>query len=247
MYFVRFSADRYILLLLHVDDGFGWGDNPKDVENFLATLGKKYTIKSCLYPKSFLKIDIDYKSDVSITLSQEKYITDAVDGFGVKGVPTKTIPIKAGTYLSPGSEQEQQEVGDEGIEFFMSVVGTIGYLANKTRSDISFVHNQLSQFIQKPTKAHIEIAIDVLLYPMHTKNFALRYGVVQDRECRVVCYSDANFPPTPDAKATAGSCIFLVSHNMYYLIAWHTNKLKHICDSTEHESYPVVQRPQSTA
>ncbi|CAJ2651510.1 uncharacterized mitochondrial protein AtMg00810-like [Trifolium pratense] len=104
------------------------------------------------------------------------------------------------------------------ISAYRRLVGKLLYL-NATRPDITFITQQLSQYLSNPTINHYNAAIRVLKY----LKFCLGRGLFfpGDSSLHLISVSDADWADCKDTRRSiSGQCFFLGKS----LISWHTKK-----------------------
>ena len=114
------------------------------------------------------------------------------------------IPISNVDCPSKGSKEEKEMKCCN----YRGLIGSLNYLANTSRPDITFVVRSLSRFVQNPGKLHWNQAKHVLRQLKATENRKL-YCEKADK-MRFVGYSDADCAGKIDSrKSTNGYCFFL--------------------------------------
>ena len=88
-------------------------------------------------------------------------------------------PMEYGTKIIPCKEGE--EVPPEQFDY-RGIVGSLLYIAQATRPDISFAVTALSRHVNRPSKHHTECAIHVLRYLLVTKNIGITYHKSEEKD-----------------------------------------------------------------
>jgi hypothetical protein len=211
--------------------GFAMTDEGRD--NFLNCLGKIHKIKSTTSPSLLLHMQIKEGEDNSLLLSQDNYIADILKRFGMENLRPKRVPLEKGYNILPCEHGESGCASSEEQELFRAEIGSLSYLARNARADLLSVVQQLSQYMHNPCKKHLEFCRNIFAYLLHTPHCALKYAGQTGVTPKLVGYTDANFPNTPDAKATIGCMWFLDYGSHRNLITWFSRKQRHVVDSTE--------------
>ncbi|GBL95368.1 Retrovirus-related Pol polyprotein from transposon TNT 1-94 [Araneus ventricosus] len=104
---------------------------------------------------------------------------------------------------------------------YRSLLGSLSYIASRTRPDISYAVNILSQFQENPGIIHWNILLKLLGYLSTTRGLQLNLSRVSD--LNVECYSDADFAANRDDRVSIGGFIILLDE---VPISWRTSKQK---------------------
>jgi len=107
--------------------------------------------------KYFLGIEVAH-SKQGISLCQRKYCLDLLDDSNTIGYKPISTPSNSSIKLHLDSSSPYDD-----IPAYRRLVGKLPYL-NTTEPDITFITQQLSQFLSKPTQAHHNAALRVLRY-----------------------------------------------------------------------------------
>ena len=91
-----------------------------------------------------------------IEISQESYIEKRLENFGMSNAITAfspaldKVPISSVDFPSKGGREEEEMMCCN----YRGLVGSLNYLANTSRPDITFVVSSLSRFVHKPGRQH---------------------------------------------------------------------------------------------
>jgi hypothetical protein len=120
-----------------------------------------------------------------IFVSQNKYVGELLNKFGMTECNPVSTPLEPNLKLT---SQEGNEFEDEIT--YNNLVGSLVYLTT-TRTNISFVFEILSRFMQNPCEGHFSDAKRVLKYLKGTQYFGIRYSKVDD--FNLIRYFDSKF------------------------------------------------------
>ena len=129
----------------------------------------------------------------TLNLSQSAYVEDVAGKykFDVDHANKKVnIPIKTDD-PGPSTPLTQDQAG-----VYASLVGSLLYLANCTRPDISFAVGVLSRHMARPEENHLKMAKYLLRYCINTKELGLEFGPSNGSGANpllVVGYSDTDY------------------------------------------------------
>ncbi|XP_065873013.1 uncharacterized mitochondrial protein AtMg00810-like [Euphorbia lathyris] len=201
------------------------GSNDNLIDDVKSFLHKLFTIKDLGSAKYFLGIEIAHSS-TGILLSQTKYINDIIQDAGLIDATTVANPMTHSIILSePGLPLTDPFV-------YRRLIGRLLYL-QFTRPDLTFVTQQLSQYMQTPCDHHLKAVLHVLRYLKGTSHFGLLYPSSSDLNI-VTAYCDANWGKCKETRRSiTGYCIFLGSS----LISWKTKKQNTVSRSSAEVEY----------
>lgn len=141
-------------------------------------MAKHFKIKDLGPIQCILGLDITRNhSNRQLFISQEKYVKEILERFGMTDCVPISTPMEVGMVLlklmSPRNPQE--------VEFmknipYMSVVGAILFLMQGTHPDLSYIASVLGQFNSCPGPQHWSAAKRVLCYLKGMSTYHLCYG-----------------------------------------------------------------------
>jgi hypothetical protein len=223
-----------------VDDLAIVGKHKDKVMKFKEEIMKIFEIHDLGEIKDFLGASIvrDRENKVLYMKNTAK-IDEYVEKFGLGG---ETKPVKVPLSPSfvvtkepftevPATEFEVKRVYGSGTllpkgHFYGELIGSLLYIANSTRPDISTAASVLSQFREKPTTAHLNEALRVLRYLKDTRQHALRLGgggpVME-------VFTDADYAGCLDTRRSRSGFLVKVLGGV---VSWASKKQKTIAQST---------------
>ena len=173
----------------------------------------------------------------TILLSQRHMIEDKLAQFELletRPVSTPLMPnqaVQPDPHHKPGKEdsedpavqhqraQDSQPLKKEEHDRYMSIVGSLQYLAIVTRPDITFAASALARYMNNPTRFQLKCAERTLRYLGHTKDLTLTYsGAGKDsNKAMLLGYSDADCAGcTVSARSTSGMVITYQGMPIYW-------------------------------
>ena len=166
-------------------------------------------------------------------IHQHSYISKIYQTYEKYKPPISSLPIAVGTVLSksqcPNSQEEDSTMSKLP---FRNLLGCLSFLASRTRPDISYAINILSQFQSNPGLAHWNVLLKLLGYVYYTKDYKLNISQVSQNE--INCYSDADFAANRDDRISIGGTILFIDSSP---IIWRTFKQKCVSLSTLEAEY----------
>jgi hypothetical protein len=157
-----------------------------------------------------------------IYLSQAQYITDLLSQTKMSNcnpAPTPEIPnSRLHSGMCPQSDSERilmQTIG------YREAVGSLLYLATKTRPDIAHAVQQVAQFCENPGKQHWDAIKYILRYLRHTKTHGIEYcgtsqllhayfGQAPTNLPYAAMFADSDWANDPDKRKSVGGYAFMM-------------------------------------
>ena len=189
-----------------VDDETGVGSR-QQLDRVASMFNQKYGISGEGEMRWTLGIGVARDRDTHIiSLSQEEYIRNLVERFGLQDTNTVTTPLEPGAILTreqcPTTPAELQ--GMTGNRY-RELIGSLQYVALATRPDISFAISKLAQFLVNPAQIHLDAALRVLRYLKGTRRWTLNLGGdIAD----IAGYTDSDWGGDRDDRKSIGAYIF---------------------------------------
>jgi hypothetical protein len=121
---------------------------------------------------------------------------------------------------------------------YRQIVGSVLYVSNVTRPDITHTVNMLARFVSCPTLKHLTAGIHLLRYLKHTKKMKLLFRCSDTPNWMLTIYTDSNWGGDKgDRKSTTGYLV-MVNGNC---VAWQSKKQTTIAlSSMEAEYYAIA-------
>ncbi|KAH9141602.1 hypothetical protein AeRB84_009111 [Aphanomyces euteiches] len=230
--YVLHNGDAYIVV--YVDDLILCASSLGLVTKFEQFMDSKFSIKKLGDLEFCLGVQIsrDEKSS-TIRLCQESFINQLLERFSVDQHGLLQ-PMKV-----------RRNVSEENVDStsqYRELIGSLLYLHQWTRPDISFAVSYLSGFLSKPSKTHFNAAIDVLRYLKKTKHESLALG--GKSTLKLVGYSDADWASDHvDRKSQTGYVFLLGNHPL----SWRSIKQILVAASSVEAEYVALNSAVSEA
>jgi hypothetical protein len=147
---------------------------------------------------------------IGIVMCQERYALNMLNRFGMQNCKPVDSPMVPGTKLA-----HEGDVLPEDNEY-AAIVGSLLYLATKTRPDISHAVGVLSRFMSCPRMPHLQAAKRVLRYIAKNPGAGIFFRgrtFKESRSPRLICtmYSDADFAGDPVMRKSTTGIVFMVN------------------------------------
>jgi hypothetical protein len=133
-----------------MDDGLACSNRPKVFKAILEHLRKKFQVRT-LPPNRFVGLDITRnREDRTPLVNQSDFIRRILKRYNMEDCNQVSIPAdpnnRVNAKMSPNTEEDKREMEKCPVR---EAIGSLIYLANKPRPDISFAVNQISVFCIK--------------------------------------------------------------------------------------------------
>lgn len=221
-----------VILLLYVDDIIILSKNKSIIKDVIAKLESHFDLKVLGETRKLLGVEFQQINN-DIYIHQHSYISKIYQTYEKYKPPISSLPIAVGTILSksqcPSSQDEDSIVSKLP---YRNLLGCLSFLASRTRPDITYAINILSQFQSNPGMAHWNVLLKLLGYVYFTKNYKLNISQVSNNE--INCYSDADFAANRDDRISIGGTILFIDGSP---IIWRTFKQKCVSLSTLEAEY----------
>ncbi|XP_075096291.1 uncharacterized protein LOC142174402 [Nicotiana tabacum] len=214
----------------YVDDIILTGDDLHEISALKHFLDSEFKIKDLGSLHYVLGIEVNALPD-GVVLNQRKFTSDLLKEYDCMDVYSVVSPLDLNQKL-------KADVGDllPSPEKYRSLVGKLLFLT-RTRPDICFSVQHLSQFMQTPWVPHMIAALHLLRYLKGTPDLGLFY--FNSNDFSIKAYSDSDWAACPDIrKSVSGFCIFLGDS----LIGWKSKKQPVISLSSAEAEYRAISK-----
>jgi hypothetical protein len=162
------------IFVLHVDDIISASSSPEETNRFRGKLKSQWEISDLGPIKHALRIAVsrDPPSRL-IHLSQTALIDRVVEQFGQKDAHPADTPMVQGFRVERPDKSIHHS--DKSIPY-QELIGSLMYIANATRPDISLAVGRLASVMDCYTTDHWKAAVRVLHYLKGTRTLSLRLG-----------------------------------------------------------------------
>jgi hypothetical protein len=245
--FIRRTKDGIpVIIMTYVDDMAIMSPSRDLVAEFKCQLAEKFEIEDNGPIRSFLGLKVIRNrtgTTRTLELSQKTYIESLVKEFlHGESVNSKPTPFEPNQRLEPNPDPVDEKLRTE----YQQLVGSLMWLAMRTRLDIAYHVSLLSRFLQNPSRSHWGAAKRVLRYLHGTKHFVIAYSgpnsAENHPELGLQAFSDASFAMVQSKHSQSGFVCFAASGP----IAWYSSKQPIITlSSTEAEYVGLVTAARS--
>jgi len=225
---VKKSAYDITALLVYVDDVVLIGNNIAEINVVKVHLHSRFHIKDLGLIKYLLGLEVSCSLD-GLVLNQRKYCLDLISETGMLECKLATTPSDPSIKLHA---DERALLPDPSS--FRRLIGKLRYLTN-TRPDISFVVQQLSQFVSSLREPHMQQALRIIRYMKNALGYGLLYK--SNTSFKIQAFSDSDWATCATTRrSVSGYSVFLGTS----LVAWKSKKQTTISRSSSEAEYRAL-------
>ena len=236
VYFKRYPGEKFIILLLYVDDMLIVGQDRAQISKLKEELAESFEMKDLGPAKQILGMEITRdRKNRRLWLSQERYVERILERFNMKEAKPVTTPLGGHYKLSksscPSTEEENKKMA---VIPYSSAVGSLMYAMVCTRPDIAHAVGVVSRFLSNPGKQHWEAVKWIFRYLRRTSKLCLSFG----REKLVLeGYTDADMAGDLDGRKSTSGYLFTFAGGA---VSWQSKLQKCVALSTTEAEYIAV-------
>ena len=207
VYVRKFPNDKFVILLLYVDDILIVGQDASVIENLKKDLFKSFDMKDLGPARKILGMQILHdKKAKKLWLSQEKYIERILERFNMKHA--KPVNTHLGSHFKlrkRSCSSSKKEKGDIASTIYSSAVGSLMYAMVCTRPNIAHAVGVVSRFMVNLGKDHWEAVKWIFRYLRGSSKLCLTFG---DSKLVLEGYVDANWAGDIDCRKSTSGYLF---------------------------------------
>ena len=213
-FYIKTRDKSVINVIIWVDDVLISSNNLQALNEFKINLSNTFRMKDLGSLSYFLGIKFDLKAHC-IKMNQSKHISKILDRFQMNNCFPKYSPcdVNVTNFDFPDSKLCD-------IKLYQEIVGSLIYVMSCTRPDICYIVSKLSQYMHKPTNAHLQLAKNVLKYLKATIDYSLTF--TKSDNFSLVGYCDSDWGSSSDRKSISGQCFQMNKNGP--LISWRSKK-----------------------
>jgi hypothetical protein len=236
------GGDARAFIVTYVDDLLIICKSDERVREIKDELKERFKVHDLGEVNNFLGSEVkrDREGGV-IVISNAQKIRDLAESFGIsesdRGYSTPMCKSFVQTELPQG------KVGEESVgagsplpegHRYLELVGSLQYLANTTRPDISHAVSLLARYRASPTTAHMRAGLRIVRYLLGMKDMGLMYGGQGKQD--LTGFVDSDFAGDVDSRKSTTGFVFMLnggavswvskSNNQLQLPPWRQNSLR---------------------
>jgi Reverse transcriptase (RNA-dependent DNA polymerase) len=218
-----------VIILVFVDDIQVTGPNTKAIKDLQTGLKANFKIKD-IEPDTYLGLHIERNGN-SLRLHQASYTQRILKRFGFD--KAKKVP----TPMTDHSLQSHE--GESNIDIkrtYLEAIGSLLFLANRTRPDIEFGVNFLARFSNNPSSEHWAAVKRIFRYLAGTIDLGIHYQE-KPGERFLFGYCDADFAGDLDHRKSTSGYLFILGGGP---ISWKSQLQRAVTLSTTEAEYAAL-------
>ncbi|MCP3664820.1 MAG: DDE-type integrase/transposase/recombinase [Gammaproteobacteria bacterium] len=226
--YTRMVDGELVLLAVYVDDIILAAKSDSVIQSVKNSFSERFGIKDLGPLHYFLGMQV-HQSTEGVWLGQPQYSKKVLEKFQMADCIKAATPMETGAVLVQKPEDSKKF---ENPTVFQSAIGSLLYLANCTRPDLSYSVHKLAQFAKDPYGVHWKAVKRVLAYVKGTLDLGIKFQA--DSEEYLVAYADADYAGDLDKRrSTSGNVMFCGGAP----IAWLSQKQPVVALSTAEAEY----------
>ena len=213
---IFYSPTGQAVIFIYVDDIGIIAKYIQLVQKIKDEIREKFKLRDNGSIKNFLGISFDYQKENKLLLMSMKDKIHDLYNRNRDLLPKSTkVPLNDSVKLNVESPLAVD------VYRYQSIVGSINFIATRTRPDLTPYINQLAKSMKSPTVHHEQLLFKLVAYLQRTINFCLQYdGSVGAGTVEV--YSDSNYgdKEVTDGKSHTGTVVTYSGQP----VAWYSKK-----------------------
>uniref|UniRef100_A0A3Q7G220 Reverse transcriptase Ty1/copia-type domain-containing protein n=1 Tax=Solanum lycopersicum TaxID=4081 RepID=A0A3Q7G220_SOLLC len=161
------ESNKIVLILVYVDDLLITGSNSQLIQNTKTMLQAHFKIKDLGEMRYFLGLEIARNKE-GIIVNQRKFTLDLISEFGMAGTKPVSTSLEVNQRFTSQEfdmhfvpQETHDDIALNDPTGYQKLIGKLLYLT-MTRPVISYAVQNLSQFMHKPKKSHMDGSLRVV-------------------------------------------------------------------------------------
>lgn len=223
------------VLIYYVDDILLFSKSRNCINEILSLIKNKFDIKILGKTQKLLGIEF-LENNKQLFIHQQTYINKLYNDYQSYDIKLSTLPISKNLKLSkrdcPDTDIESKKMKSFP---YRNLLGSLAFIANRTRPDITFAVNFLSQYQENPGFKHWQALLRLLGYLKYTSHYMLNLSNVCS--LNLIAYADADYASNIDDRKSCSGYLLLLDQAP---ISWSSRRQKCVALSTLESEYVAV-------
>lgn len=229
------NSDNIIILAVYVDDMIVLWKNESMKDSLIENLKKEFKMKDLGFAKSFLGVTLNYKVGETLKIDQQPYIEKVLKRFDMVTCNPVMTPMDPNVKFDINNKNDGEESFPKPNYPYQELIGSLLFLAQVTRPDISYAVNLLSRFNNNFETQHWVAAKRILRYLKYTINYQLTFE--KEKSFETLCFSDADYAADPQQRKSVSGYVLLKKGGA---IAWGSKRQQTTALSTCEAEYMAM-------
>jgi len=209
--YTRNEGSLIVIVIIWVDDIIVASNSNCMIDSIKDSLKQAFKMKDLGRISHFLGIDFEFR-DGAIRINQSKFIEKIIKRFDMLDCKPRILPCD----LCVANLTSVSSSNLKCAKLYREIIGSLIYVMSCTRPDLCYVVSRLSQFMNQPTEAHLNIAKNVLRYLKFTADYSLTFRKSSTIELFGFC--DSDWAASESRKSISGYCFKLSSESA--MVSW---------------------------
>jgi hypothetical protein len=225
---VFINTKSIMVMMIYVDDIIIMGPQDEIIVAFKSSLNHDFKVTDEGEASFFLGMQIE-KTGQGLKIHQDSYVQQMFTKYNLIDIRPTKAPLDV---LKKLQTNPNHTASDSFRHEYMSKIGSLNYLASKTRPDISYAISLLSRFSKNPTQEHMDGVTHVFSYIAGTPDFGLKLNADNDLQLRG--YVDADWGMCKDTYRSQTGYIYTLGGSP---ISWASQRQQSVGTSSTHAEY----------
>jgi transposase InsO family protein len=200
-----------LIILVYVDDALIMAKNDEAIRRVIEILEAEFIVKVFNTVEHFIGLNIQIENG-KIRLNQTKFISELATKYGLNLRRKTETPME----MKIDFCKLNSTTTNSCVTKFQKLLGSLNYVCERSRPDISYAVNKLSRFANCATEEHFKYLLRILKYLKYTEELEMVYENHMEAES-FECFCDASFGDDEfDRKSTSGYLIRLFGNLVHY-------------------------------
>lgn len=235
--YFKVNDESITIVAVYVDDLLIISNNVKEKNHIKAQLNKNFKMTDNGAAKFFLGMHISRDRQAgTIKISQQKYLREVLERFGMSDCNPVTTPadvnVKLSGEMAPDDEMEKEQMR---AVPYQEAVGSLLFAAQVSRPDIQFAVNLVSRFNQKYGRPHWNAVKRIMRYLQGTLDKGITYSSGESKALHGYC--DADWASDSSDRRSVTGYVFLLQGGA---ITWNSKKQPTVALSTTEAEYMAM-------
>jgi len=198
------------IILCHVDDIIISGPDPNKIIAQINKAKDEIKLQALGQINTFLgiNISIDYNNN-TLHMHQNNYTKNILEKYNKNNLYPKNNPLPANKL-----QGNTQQASNEEITKYQTYVGSLLYLALKTRPDITFAVQYCARYCSNPGILHFQAVDNIFAYLNKYPELGITYTGINNYNLIIKAYSDSDWGNCLDSRRSTTGYLTTLGNNL---------------------------------